>query len=204
MKNLGEYIKSGIIESYVLGLTTRSEAREVEEMAFAYDEVRNAIEEFSEILERQSLHNAVSPDPIIKPMVLATINYISRREQGEPMCFPPVLNEYSKISDYSEWLEREDMYLPIEADNVYAKIISHTPQITTAIVWIRDFAPVEEHTSEIEKFLIVEGTCEITIDNDIHALYPGDFFQIPLFKSHAVKVTSQLPCKVILQRAAAA
>lgn len=203
MKKVSEYIQSGMIESYVLGLATPSEAREVEEMAMANDEVRAAIDEFREILEQQALSNAIPPDPIVKPMVLATINYIDRIEKGEPLSFPPLLNEGSQITDYSEWLQRQDMVLPSEAADVFARIIAYTPKITTAILWIKNMAPAEAHTDEIEKFLIVEGTCEIIIEKDIYRLAPGDFFQIPLFKSHMVKVTSDIPCKVILQRVAA-
>lgn len=203
MKKISEYINSGMIESYVLGLASPSELKEVEEMAATFDEVRAAIEEFSEMLEQQALRNGITPDPIIKPMVLATINYITRREQGEPASFPPMLDKYSKVADYSEWLQREDMILPIESNDVYARIISYTPEVTTAIVWIKNYAPSEEHTNEIEKFLIVEGTCEIVIEEDVYPLSPGDFFEIPLFKSHMVKVTSDIPCKVILQRVAA-
>jgi mannose-6-phosphate isomerase-like protein (cupin superfamily) len=203
MEKISDYIKSGIIESYVLGLATPFETKEVEEMAAANDEVRAAIYEFSNILEQHALSHAITPDPIIKPMVLATANYIDRLEKGERKTFPPLLNENSRISDYSEWLQRDDMAVPAEAGDVYARIIGHTPEVTTAIVWIKHVAPAEVHTDEIESFLIVEGTCEIKIEKDTYQLFPGDFFEIPLFKSHEVIVTSKVPCKVILQRVAA-
>ncbi len=203
MKKISEYISSGMIESYVLGLATPAEVKEVEEMAAAHDEVRAAIDQFSEILEREVLSNAITPDPVIKPMVLATLNYIDRMEKGEPLSFPPPLNDVSKITDYSEWLQRPDMALPAEAGDVYARIIGYTPEVTTAIVWIKNMAPAETHTNEIEKFLIVEGTCEIIIEKDVYSLAPGDFMAIPLYKNHMVKVTSDIPCKIILQRVAA-
>lgn len=203
MKQISDYLNSGMIESYVLGLTTPSEAKEVEKMAAAHDEVRVAINEFGTILEQEALSNSIAPDPIIKPMLMATINYMERMEKGEPPSFPPMLNEISQIKDYTEWLSRPDMIIPSENENVYARIISHTPKVTTAIVWIKDTAPAEVHTNELEKFLIVEGSCEIIIEEDIHQLFPGDFLAIPLFKSHLVKVTSDIRCIVILQRVAA-
>jgi len=203
MKKLNEFIQSGMIESYVLGLVTPSEAKEVEEMAAANNEVREAINEFSKILEQKALSNAIPPDPIIKPMLMATLNYMARLEKGEKMSFPPMLNEGSKISDYKEWLTRPDMFMPSDINDIHARIIGYTPEVTTAIVWIKDFAPGEVHTDEIEKFLIAEGTCDIIIEKEIHSLVPGDFFEIPLFKNHIVKVTSDIPCKVILQRVAA-
>jgi mannose-6-phosphate isomerase-like protein (cupin superfamily) len=75
--------------------------------------------------------------------------------------------------------------------------------MVTAITWIKDFTPPEIHINQIEKFLIVRGTCEIVIGEKTHQLVPGDFLSIPLFISHHVKVTSMEPCLVILQRTAA-
>lgn len=202
MKKINDYLQSGMIESYVLGLVSPSEAKEVEKMAAANDEVRAAIDEFSKILEQQALSNAIAPGPLMKPMVMAAINYIDRREKGEPASFPPMLHEGSKITDYKEWLTRPDMLIPSEIKNVYARVIGYTPAVTTAIVWIKNTAPAEVHTKEVEKFLIAEGTCEIIIEEDVYRLSPGDFFIIPLFKSHSIKVTSNIACKAILQRVA--
>ncbi|MEJ7681691.1 MAG: hypothetical protein WKG06_28365 [Segetibacter sp.] len=61
-------------------------------------------------------------------------------------------------------------------------LLAHTPKVTTAIVWIKDTAPAEVHTNELEKFLIVEGSCEIIIEEDIHQLFPGDFWQFRFLK----------------------
>lgn len=203
MKNVNDYIQSGIIEAYVLGLADDTEVQELEVMAAAHDEVKAAINEFSQIFEKQTSATAIAPDPLIKPMLLATLNYIDRMEKGEPQSFPPVLNEGSKISDYKEWLLRDDMIASQDFDDIHARIIGYTPQVTTAIVWIKNMAPEEVHTDELERFLIVEGTCEIIIEEDIFSLAPGDYMSIPLYKNHMVKVTSDIPCKVILQRVAA-
>ena len=203
MKKISEYINSGVIESYVLGLATPSEVKEVEEMAAANREVRSAINEFSQLLEQHWLSNALEPDPTIKPFLMASVNYIDRMEKGETISFPPLLHEGSKITDYKEWLTREYMSTPPDFKDIHARIIGRTPEAITAVVWIKDMAPAETHTNEIEKFLIVEGSCEIIVEKRVYKLVSGDFFAIPLFKSHMVKVTSDIPCKIILQRVAA-
>jgi mannose-6-phosphate isomerase-like protein (cupin superfamily) len=59
------------------------------------------------------------------------------------------------------------------------------------------------HDNEFEKFLILEGSCTITIEEEAHHLVPGDYLAIPLHKSHQVTITSEIPCKIILQRVAA-
>ncbi|GEO08888.1 cupin domain-containing protein [Segetibacter aerophilus] len=203
MKDISNYIQSGIIESYVLGLASPDEVRELEELMLVNAEVREAIDQFSKALEQEAMANAVTPDPIIKPMLMATIDFISRMENGEMAAFPPELNENSKISDYDEWLNRSDFLAPGSFSDVYARIIGYTPRITTAIVWIKELAPQEVHHDEYERFLIVEGSCEIIIGQDVHQLVPGNFLSIPLHQNHLVKVTSEIPCKVILQRVAA-
>ncbi len=203
MENITAYIESGIIQSYVMGMATDAEVKEVELMAANHPEVEAAIKAFSADLENYALSNATAPDPTIKPFLMATIDYMERLGKGEVPGAPAELNDNSTIADYSEWLDRPDMVLPPAFEDFHAKIISYTPAAVTAIVWIKDMAPAEVHDKEYEKFLVVEGTCTITIGDEEHKLVPGDFLAIPLYKDHNVKVTSDIPCKVILQRIAA-
>jgi mannose-6-phosphate isomerase-like protein (cupin superfamily) len=203
IENISAYIESGIIQSYVMGLSTEPETTEVEQMAATHPQIREAIDEFSMELESFALTNAVVPDPTIKPFLLATIDYMKRLEHGELPGAPAELQQESTLSDYAEWLNRPDMILPPSFTDFHAKIIAHTPAALTAIVWIKDMAPTEVHDHEYEKFLVVEGTCTITIENEAHKLVPGDYLAIPLYKNHTVTVTSDIPCKVILQRIAA-
>ncbi len=202
MNTSKDYIDSGILEQYVLGYTTPAESKEVEMMAASDRAIQLEIEAISKSLETYSMVNAVDANPIIKPFLLATIDYSERIKNGEPVSFPPVLNENSVVEDYTIWLTRNDM-VSQDADTLFAKIIGYTPEATTAIVWIKDYAPQEVHDNEYEKFLIVEGTCNIIVGEEINQLIAGDYFAIPLHKKHMIKVTSSIPCKVILQRIAA-
>jgi hypothetical protein len=45
MQNINEYIMSGIIEAYVLGVATPLEVKEVEQLAADHIEIRQAIDE---------------------------------------------------------------------------------------------------------------------------------------------------------------
>ena len=203
MQNIKDYIASGILELYVLGVTGKKENEEIEGMALLHPEVREEIENISTAIETYTSQIAIAPDPNIKPFLMATIDYTERLKNGEQPGFPPILNEDSSISDYAEWINRPDIKLPENFKDLHAKIIGYTPEVTTAIIWIKDMAPQEVHHNEFEKFLILEGTCDITIDNKIHSLKPGDYLSIPLYKKHDVKITSSFPCKIILQRIAA-
>ena len=197
-----QYIDSGILEQYVLGYADTNECKEVEIMAASHPAIQAEIEAIARSLEIFAEANAVEPNPVIKPFLLAIIDYTERLKNGEPVCNPPILDENSKESDYTTWLNRNDMVSP-GTDGVFAKIIGYTPEAITAIVWLKDYAPQEVHDNEYERFLIVEGTCNIIVDEKVYQLVPGDYFAIPLYKNHSVEVTSDIPCKVILQRVAA-
>ena len=203
MSSIKEYIESGILEQYALGQCSEAEAQEVERMAAEHDEVSLALIEAQETLEAFALANAVEPNPTVKTFLMATLDYMERLENGEAPTIPPSLDADSTAADYTPWLEREDMQFPEDFNLIHAKLIGYTPKEVTAIVWIGVLAPQEVHDDEFEKFLVLEGTCDITVGDQVHSLKAGDFLAIPLHVDHDVKVTSDIPCKVILQRTAA-
>ena len=202
MKTVKEYIDSGILEHYVLGCTTVEESILVELLINEEPVIGMEIIAIQEALECYAMKHAVTPNPVIKPFLLATIDYSERLKNGELATQPPFLHDKSVIEDYAIWLNRADMKCH-DGENIYAKIIGYTPEAITAIVWIKDYAPQEIHDNELEKFLVVEGSCNIIVGEEVYALTGGDYFAIPLHKNHRVKVTSAIPCKIILQRIAA-
>ena len=78
MMALKEYIESGILESYVLGITSAKESAEVEEMSATYNEIRTEINLISESMEKYAELHAIQPPITIRPFVLATIDYTER------------------------------------------------------------------------------------------------------------------------------
>ncbi len=203
MTGIEELLSSGLLELYVLGETSEEETIYIQEMILSHQIIADEVNQIELALTQYAMENAIAPDPIVKPFLLAVIDYTDRLQNGEAIASPPLLNQYSTASDYQEWINRTDMQLTEDLDDVFAKIIAFTETCTTAIVWIKDMAPQEVHDHEYEKFLILEGTCTIHIEDEQHELKAGDFLTIPLFKKHHVRVTSTIPCKVILQRVAA-
>lgn len=203
MKKLDEFIGSGILELYVLGYTSEKENEEVKKMCSQYPELNIELDKITESLLLVSSNRSFVPNDTVRPLILATVDYTERIKKGELPGNPPILGEKSKINHYQKWLDRPDMRLPADAGNIFIKLIAHTPQAISAIVWIKDKTPLEKHAVEHERFLIVEGTCDILVNGEKNSLVPGDYFAIPLFADHEVKVTSKVPCKVILQRVAA-
>ncbi len=203
MQKISEYIESGILELYVMGMLSAAEAVEVEKMMAMHPEVLTEVNAIELSLEKYAQANAVEPHATVKPLLLATIDYMQRLGSGEAPSDPPIMNEHTTIADFSEWINRADFQNPENVDDIHVKLIAHTPQATTAIVWMKYTAPDEVHHNEHEKFLILEGTCNIHVDDKIYGLKAGDYFQIPLHSDHKVEVTSKIACKVVLQRVAA-
>jgi anti-sigma-K factor RskA len=59
--NIDNYISSGAIESYVLGLANAQEAAEVQQLSLQYPEVKQAIANFEASLEAAAFANAMTP-----------------------------------------------------------------------------------------------------------------------------------------------
>ncbi len=204
MKNLQEYLNSGILELYVLGLTSVEENLTIADLAEKHSEINEEIDSITDALIQCAEKGiSIEPNGTVRPMIMAVVDYMERLKGGEEQSRPPLLSPNSKIEDYSEWVSRIDMVEASNYDNIYAKIIGYDPQLFTAIVWIKDATPYEIHNTEFEKFLILEGTCDIITESKTYHLKTGDNFTIPLHEGHVVKVTSSYPCKVILQREAA-
>lgn len=202
MKDHKEYIDSGLLELYVMGQTTPEESQAIEELAVTDPGFRKEITDIELLFENYAKFHEIEPNQIISPFLMATIDYSNRIQSGEKPLPTPLLHAASKIEDFSEWLNLDDMVLPERFDDEYAKILNFSPHVITALVWIKEVTPQEVHDHEFEKFLIVEGTCNIIIENTVHQLVAGDYLTIPLHKKHHVTATSDIPCKVILQRVA--
>jgi anti-sigma-K factor RskA len=80
--NVQEYIESGIIESYVMGLASEPERAEFERLCTQYPELVAARRKFEERLEGYASENAVPPPPEVKVKVLEKI--ITMQDQKEP------------------------------------------------------------------------------------------------------------------------
>ena len=64
------YIESGIIESYVMRLTSPEETADVVSMMSAYPEIAKAVNDFEISLEQHLTANAVVPSPDVKQYAL--------------------------------------------------------------------------------------------------------------------------------------
>lgn len=71
--NTQEYIQSGIIESYVLGMASPAEAAELEQLCLQYPEIKQALTNFELALEANALTNAVASPPKLKDQIFTAL-----------------------------------------------------------------------------------------------------------------------------------
>jgi anti-sigma-K factor RskA len=76
------YIASGIIESYVLGLSSTEETAELEQLCTQYEDIRNAVGEFAAMMETQAFNNAVAPPSMVKDKVMHAIADETEKEKN--------------------------------------------------------------------------------------------------------------------------
>ena len=84
--NIREYISSGIVESYVLGMASAAERQEFEERCVAYPELVEARIAFEKALEEQAMENAITPPAFLRNKILETV---------EPLPASPVVRNLS-------------------------------------------------------------------------------------------------------------
>ena len=82
--NLNEYIASGIIESYVMGLASESERAEFERMCAQYPELVEERRKFEESLEISASQQAVQPPREIRAKVLNAISTMEKSTNPHP------------------------------------------------------------------------------------------------------------------------
>jgi len=95
--NIEEYIQSGIIETYVLGLADADEQAEFERMCAAHHEVRLARDAFEKSIEQQALQQPVAPPKNAKSKIFAEIE-IESEQLNLPESIPNITEEEIDIT----------------------------------------------------------------------------------------------------------
>lgn len=199
MTNIKEYIESGILELYVLGEVSPEEAAEVEEMSRKHGEVRKEIELIRTAHESYLVSVAAPTHPVLKSLLMTVIDYSDRIKRNGQAGMPPLLNHDSRIQDFEAWLSDPALIPPKDFRNIHSVIICNTPEVVTSVLWIKKEVPAEMHRDKQERFLILEGACNVIVEDKVYSLNSGNYFSIPLQRNHRVEVTSDIPCKAILQ-----
>jgi anti-sigma-K factor RskA len=124
--NIKEYINSGIIESYVLGLTTKAEQQEFESLCAQYPEIVQAKDVFELLLEEQLMKEALEPPANVKQQIFQSLNSagIKDASKKEKADTAPVrrMNVWKSIAAAFILLSAATCYYAYSIRNNYQKL----------------------------------------------------------------------------------
>lgn len=201
MKDLNQYIESGVLELFVMGALSKEEAIEVETLAIEHPEIREEIAAIEDAQEEMANLAALQPPVHVKAKLMAALDEEEAKTQTKNN--PPFINQNSKIADFDIWVNDPQNVPPAEYEDPYFIPLVVNEDGATGMVWIRKYIPAEVHTDVVETFFILEGACDVEFNGKVHSLKAGEALSIPLHVSHTVTITSDIPCKLIVQRLAA-
>ncbi|MFK8006470.1 MAG: cupin domain-containing protein [Saprospiraceae bacterium] len=204
MFTVEDYLNSGIIERYCLGLTNSQEGEKLLKLVEQYDEIainlKEAQEQFNTFHKKFDKVAPLQSLEIIKQSIIEN----KRWEDAELLGEDKMLKEFISISKHSDikLIKKliKDIHLPTEYDNIFAKPLYKGKGKELFLFFVKKIVPMEEHPEVDESFLILEGTADCYIDDQVFNMEKGDFMQIPIHSKHKVIVTSSTPGIAIRSR----
>ena len=109
------YLKSGILEAYLLGLTTEEEKEEVERLLTTDADVQAELTELETDMEGYFLRNAVPPPPGIREKLSLRISETEIKKWAETSYTRP---EPKSSTNHST----EQSYINVEVDNTHIRV----------------------------------------------------------------------------------
>ncbi len=194
MMNVKQYIESGILSDYCLGLLDEKEARQVEALCDQYPELMKELSQIREALFNYSAALSKEPAPHLKDQIWKLLENINREEKMDSLELP-VLNKYSNKEN---WLRAVRPLLPskLESD-IFVKVIRSDEKLEQTLIWAKTDYPDEVHDDLLECFMILEGECECYLGDKVIRLGPGGFLEIPLHVHHDFKILSESVLAVV-------
>lgn len=113
--DIQQYISSGIIEAYILGIASEEEMRELESLSDRYPEIETAIEDCRQTMENFTRLHAVAPPPELKAEIWAQLE-AENPESGAPK--PPFAERAGNVIDFDVHARKgniKSMYRPLTA-----------------------------------------------------------------------------------------
>jgi len=195
--DLKDYISSGIIEDYCLGILTEQESSDVLQHAKEHPEIKQAIDEFMQSLEEYSIDASITPPSDTKQKVLQLLNNLQLEEE-ENIHHLPLINQYS---DHQNWLHIAEQVLPETLkEKMFVRELRNDDKVWQTIIWTAIDYPDEVHEDVQESFIILRGKCRCYIEDKAVELGPGGFLEIPMYSHHNVEVLGTDPVLAVVQR----
>lgn len=195
--DINNYIESGILELYALGLLSSSEVKEVDRLLKKYDVLAQELDKIYLALEKYAQMNAVEPRAGLEQELLDRIEHANREEKMDPLNLPMI----SEHSDFNRW---DAFVAPMMKDMKMhqqraIKVLTQTEDLTQLLLISASDFEWETHDDEYESFLILSGQALCTLGERTTLMSRGDYMNIPLHVPHSVQLISPT-VTAILQR----
>ncbi len=199
MNNIREFVSSGIIEMYCMGLTNEEETAQVVHLATLHKSVRDEIEQVNEALSLYAANFQQQTSGDLRSRIMQGIDADNSNTN-----LPPKLFENSSVAFWNQYLKENKIAAPAEFDPFYLADLPSDDKQYTYAAWAKQGASLEEtHDGEDEWLFVLRGTCTMTVNGKVSHHKAGDVIMIPYNSLHKAEATSVEPMLLIGQRIAA-
>ena len=166
---------------------SENERIKVEQVCAQYPEVRDELQQMQQVLEKFAQSVGKKPASEVQQTIWGTLENINKEKAGD-LNDLPLINKYS---DHNNWKRIVKSLIPAQVPDERLMLpLRNLNGLLQVLVISKTDVDDEVHEHERESFLVLEGECECHVGNDTFRLGPGGFLEIPLYKSHNVKVLS--------------
>jgi anti-sigma-K factor RskA len=146
--NIKEYINSGILESYVLGLATEQERFEFEQLCRQYPELAEARSNFEKALEKLAMDSSVSPPAGYKEKIWSAIR--EAESPDTPKIIPMDSTETRRVSGI-RWVAAASIILFLGAGYFAFKFYNENAELKTELKNTKDIqARLDQQLKKLE------------------------------------------------------
>jgi len=194
MMDLKQYIESGILHDYCLGVLNEQDRREVENNCRLYPELKAELAALQNALNNYMETFNKVPQAGLRDKIWRVLDNINNEEKKSIDSLPLI----NKFSDYKNWLHIVKPVLPEKLERpLFVKVIRDDDVAWQSVIWTKADYPDEVHDDVKECFIVLEGECECHIGNEVIHLKAGGYLDIPLHTHHDVKVISEQVLAVV-------
>jgi mannose-6-phosphate isomerase-like protein (cupin superfamily) len=197
--DIHEYIYSGVLEEYCLGMLNDEQAAFVVQMSMLYPEVKRELDSIEAAFEYFAQDGSIKVNPQIRKNIINAVEHTF----SDAVIDSNNLPEIKKTSNLDAWLTFVELLLPAQIDDFSAQVLRSDDKITQMLVVSKIDVPEESHSDLQESLYILKGNCECIIGDKTIQMHAGDYIDIPLHVSHNVKILSPYVVAIVQHKAVA-
>ena len=193
--DIQHYIESGILEEYCLGQLNEQDQAYLIQMTMLYPEIKAELTAVELTFEKLAGLSAKAPVNDVKHSILASLGFTDTALNINEL---PVIRQ---SADPQPWLNAFTHLIADEPTEAFSShVIRQDDTAHQMLVTSNTDIAEEEHSEFFEGLFVLKGHCECTVGENLYALGPGDFIEIPLNTQHDIKLVTPFVTAVLQYR----